>query len=162
MKKFAGTLLVCCCVGLAFVQAQTPSAAAPAQTASVSDAVKQIEHDWVDAAKAGDTDKLNEIIADEWIGIDYDGTKETKEGYLRDVRLAGATGSSIADYEFGPMDVIVLGDVAVCQGSDTEKSRGKNSSGKYVWMDVFAKRGGKWVAVRSQSAISPGGKSLKG
>lgn len=154
MKKFAGVLLVCCWVGLAFFQAQTPSAAAPAQTASVSDAVKQIEHDWVDAAKGGGTDKLNQIIADDWIGIDYDGTKETKESYLREVRLAGTTGSSIADYEFGPMDVMALGNVAVCQGSDTEKSitRGKDSSGKYVWMDVFAKRDGKWVAVRSQSA----------
>jgi len=155
MKNFAGTLLVCCCVGLIFVQAQTPSAAAPAQTASVSDAVKQLEHDWADAAKTGDIDRLNQIVADDWIGIDYDGTKETKAGYLRDVRLAGATGSSIADYEFGPMDVKVLGDVAVCQGSDAEKSstRGKDSSGKHVWMDVFVKRDGKWVAVRSQSAM---------
>ena len=38
---------------------------------------------------------------------------------------------------------------------DTEKSitRGKDSSGKYVWMDVFVKRDGKWVAIRSQSAM---------
>jgi len=41
----------------------------------------------------------------------------------------------------------------VVQGSDTEKSsmNGKDTSGKWVWMDVFAKRDGKWVAVRSES-----------
>jgi hypothetical protein len=53
------------------------------------------------------------------------------------------------------MDVKVIGNVAVVQGSDTEKgtSSGKDSSGKYVWMDVFANRNGKWVVVRSQEAM---------
>jgi hypothetical protein len=52
------------------------------------------------------------------------------------------------------MDVKVLGNVAIVQGSDTEKSvtNGQDSSGKWVWMDVFVKRDGKWQAVRSQSA----------
>jgi hypothetical protein len=52
------------------------------------------------------------------------------------------------------MDVKVLGNVAIVQGSDTEKStmNGKDTSGKWVWMDVFVKRDGKWVAVRSQAA----------
>jgi hypothetical protein len=53
------------------------------------------------------------------------------------------------------MDVKVLGNVAVVQGSDTEKSltNGKDTSGKWVWMDVFVKREGAWVVVRSQSAM---------
>jgi len=43
------------------------------------------------------------------------------------------------------MEVKVLGNIAVVQGSDTEKSSmsGKDTSGKYAWMDVFVKRGGK-------------------
>ena len=63
--------------------------------------------------------------------------------------------SKLESFDFGPMSVKVLGNVAVVQGSDTEKStaNGKDSSGKFVWMDVFAKREGKWVAVRSQSAM---------
>jgi hypothetical protein len=50
--------------------------------------------------------------------------------------------------------VKVLGNVAVVQGGDTEKSTigGKDTSGQWVWMDVFEKRDGKWLAVRSQSA----------
>jgi hypothetical protein len=45
------------------------------------------------------------------------------------------------------VSVKVLGNVAVVQGSDTEKSTSdrKDSSGKYAWMDVFVKRDGKWV-----------------
>ncbi len=49
------------------------------------------------------------------------------------------------------MEVKELGDIAVVQGSDIEKSAaGKDTQS--VWMDVFVKRAGKWVAVRSQTA----------
>jgi hypothetical protein len=42
-------------------------------------------------------------------------------------------------------------------GSDTEKSmdKGKDSSGKYVWTDVFVKENGKWRAVSSQTTRVP-------
>ena len=149
MKKLAGAaLLVCACVGLVFAQTQTQ----PAKGPSVSQAIKQLEHDWVDAAKAGDTDKLGQILADDWTGIGNDGKKQTKQSLLADIK-SGA--SKLESFEFGPMDVKVMGSVAVVQGSDTEKSttNGKDSSGKWAWMDVFVKRDGKWVAVRSQSAM---------
>ena len=59
MKKLAGvTLLVCACLGMAFAQTDTPSAATSAKAPSTSQAVKQLEHDWVDAMKAADSDKL--------------------------------------------------------------------------------------------------------
>jgi len=53
------------------------------------------------------------------------------------------------------MEVKVLGNVAVVQGSHTEKSttNGKDTSGKWIWTDVFVKRDGKWLIVRSQSAM---------
>lgn len=37
--------------------------------------------------------------------------------------------------------------------SNTEKSKeaGKDTSGKYMWMDVFVKQNGKWQAVASES-----------
>jgi ketosteroid isomerase-like protein len=149
MKKLVGAvLLVSAWVGLAFAQAQTP----PAKSPSVAEAVKQLEHDWVDATKAGDADKLGQILADDWAGIGNDGSKQTKQSYMADWKSGK---SKLESFESGPMDVKVMGSVAVVQGSDTEKSttNGKDSSGKYAWMDVFAKRDGKWVAVRSQTAM---------
>jgi ketosteroid isomerase-like protein len=152
MKKFAGAiLLVCACAGLALARPQAAPAAA-AKAPSVSDAVKQLERDWLDAAKAGDADKLNAIIADDWMGIESDGTTVNKKTYVEWTRSGAA---KLESSEIGPMTVKVMGSVAVCQGSDTEKSsmKGKDTSGKYVWMDVFAKRDDKWVAVRSQTAM---------
>jgi ketosteroid isomerase-like protein len=151
MKKLIGAvLLVCACVGL--VYAQTPKATAAAKGPSISDSVKQLEHDWTNAAMANDADKVGTILADDWVGIGPDGATETKTAYLADIK-SGA--SKLASFEFGPMAVKVIGSVAIVQGTDTEKStsKGKDSSGKYVWMDVFANRGGKWQAVRSQVAM---------
>jgi hypothetical protein len=49
------------------------------------------------------------------------------------------------------MDVTVLGNVAVVQGTTIERSSagGADSSSKFIWMDLFAKRGDKWVVIRS-------------
>ncbi len=144
----AAVLMISACAGLTF--GQTPTA--PAKGPSVAETVKQLERDWMDAAKAGDVGKLSQIIADDWMSIEYDGKKESKQSMLADAKSGTA---KIESFEFGPMDVKVLGGVAVVQGSDTEKSstHGKDTSGKWVWMDVFVKRNGNWVVVRSQSAM---------
>jgi len=148
MKKLTGAiLLVTACIGLAFAQDKMT----PAKGTSVADAVKQVEHDWTDAMKAGDADKLGQIVADDWIGLGPDGKTESKQAFIADFKSGKSRTES---YDFGPMTVKVIGNVAIVQGSDTEKSTtgGRDSSGKYVWMDVFDKRDGKWVAVRSQLA----------
>jgi ketosteroid isomerase-like protein len=148
MKRFVLTaLLISACSALTFAQADKPAAKGPGTVASI----KQLEHDWVDAVKANDTDKLGQILADDWAGIGPDGEKLTKKDYL-DMYKSGK--SKVEPFEMGPMDVKVVGSAAVVQGTDKEKSTydGKDSSGKYAWMDVFAKRDGKWVAVRSQTA----------
>jgi ketosteroid isomerase-like protein len=153
MKKLVGAiLLLCAYVGLVFAQTKTPPAATPAKGPSVSEAVRQLEHDWVDAMKAADIDKLGQVLADDWTGIGFGGSKATKMSYLADVK-SGAM--KLESFEFGPMDVKVMGSVAIVQGSDTEKSttNGKDTSGKWVWTDVFAKRDGKWQVVRSQTAM---------
>jgi hypothetical protein len=52
----------------------------------------------------------------------------------------------------GPMDVRVFGDTAVVTGTVEESTPGKPAQ-HYVWTDVFVKRGGKWLAVASQTAL---------
>jgi len=147
MKKLAGTiLLLTACVSLAF--AQDKMAKAP----STADSVKQLERDWLAAEKAGDADKLSQIIAGDWTALGPDGSTTNKQTFIADYKSGK---SKVETFEMGPMTVKVMGNVAVVQGSDTEKSKteGKDSSGKYVWMDVFEKRDGKWQAVRSQNAM---------
>ena len=153
MNKLVLTvLMVCAGVGLALADTSAPTPASAAKGPSVSDAVKQLEHDWTEAMLAGDVDKISQIVADDLAGVGYDGSRVTKKTYLADVKSGKDKAQSI---EIGPMDVKVLGSVAVVQGGDTEKSvtNGKDTSGKWIWIDVFAKRDGKWVAIRSQNSM---------
>jgi ketosteroid isomerase-like protein len=149
MKKLAGTILLFTVfVGLALAQDKM----APAKAPSTAESVKQLERDWLAAEKAGDADKLTQLLADDWIALSPDGSTVTKPAFIAEFKSGK---SKVETYEIGPMTVKVIGNVAVVQGSDTEKSisSGKDSSGKYVWMDVFEKRDGKWQAVRSQNAM---------
>ncbi len=146
MKIQTVVLLVCACFGLVYGQEKKPAASTTAEE------IRQLERDWTDAMKAGDADKLGQLLADDWSSLGFDGKRTTKTQYLGDIK-SGA--SKVESVELGPMDVKFIGAVAVVQGSDTEKSstKGKDTSGKWVWMDVFVKRNGKWQAVRSQAAM---------
>lgn len=146
IKIFGVLLLLGACFGT--VYGQEKKVTAP----STSEVIRQLERDWTDAQKAGDIDKLSQIIADDWSGLGLDGNRSMKKDFLNDIKSGT---SKLTSFEFGPMDVKVIGTVAIVQGSDTEKSstKGQDSSGKWVWMDVFVKRDGKWQAVRSQSAM---------
>jgi ketosteroid isomerase-like protein len=149
MKKLIGLALVLCTwTGLAL--SQDTAAKKPAKGgSSVADTLKQMEHDWTDAQKAGDTTKLDKLIADDWSALGPDGKKMDKKQYLAGFKSGDNKFESI---EVGDMDVLVSGNIGIVQGSDTEKSsdKGKDTSGKYVWMDVFEKKSGKWQAVRSE------------
>jgi hypothetical protein len=147
-------VLVLAGASVAPVYAQAAKAAAPStSTAATVDALKQLEKDWSAAQMARDVEKLRAILAEDWQGLGSDGTLSNKKSFLSDVK-SGA--SKLDSFDIGPMDVKVMGRVAVVQGSDTEKSstKGKDTSGKWLWMDVFVERNGRWVAVRSQSAMA--------
>jgi hypothetical protein len=84
-----------------------------------------------------------------WSMLGYAGETSAKESFLANLKSGK---SKIECFAIGPMDVTLLGNVAVVQGTTTERSSadGADSSSKFIWMDVFAKCGDKWVVVRSQ------------
>jgi ketosteroid isomerase-like protein len=148
MKKLVWTVLfTCVCAGL--VWAQNPKS--PSNGASVADTLKQLEQDFGDAIKDVDIDKLNQILTDDWVSLGSSGRILTREGFLSDLKSGN---HKLESFEIGPMDVKMLDNVAVVQGCVTEKrtDRGQDTSGKGSWMDVFVKRGDKWVIVRSHSS----------
>lgn len=148
MKKLAGTVLFTC-VYAGLILADPPKP--PAEDASVADTLKQLEQDFGDAIKAVDTDKINQILTDDWVSLGSSGRILTRESFLSDLKSGN---HKLESFQIGPMDVKVLDNVAVVQGSVTEKrtDRGQDTSGKGSWMDVFVKRGDKWVIVRSHSS----------
>src|SRR5207244_42648 len=116
---------------------------------SVEEMLMKMERDWVDASLKNDVKSMDTIMADDWVGTNYLGTF-TKAQVLGDMKAGQVSSTSI---QLGEMKVRVYGDTAVVTGSDTEKSsyKGKDTSGKYTWTDIFVRRNGRWQAVASQS-----------
>ncbi len=149
MKRlFVVCLLVTTSI-LAFGQANKSGAT------SVEQAVMQMERDWSQIGMNKDdldkdTKTMDRVMADDWIGLDFQGTARTKAQAIATLKSGSSPTQSI---ELGPMKVRVFGSTAIVTGSDTEKStyKGKDSSGKYVWTDVFVNRNGRWQAVASET-----------
>lgn len=158
MKRLMAMLLMTgFCAGGAFAQAPTNATDAktpPALSGSSAEELKQIENAWVAAVKARDSAKLGAILADSWVGLGWDGKITDKAMNLAELK---SPGNSLTSFDMGPMIVRLFGSTAVVTGSDSEKSTedGKDSSGKYIWTDVFVKQNGTWKAVASQSTKLP-------
>ncbi len=136
--------------GAALLLAISSLPARGADTKGVEEAIIQMEKDWTEAGIKKDAAAFDRIVADDWISVDFEGNVVNKAAAIADLK-SGA--SSSASVDLGELKVRVYGDTAIVIGSDTEKStyKGKDSSGHYVWTDVFVKRNGRWQAVSSQS-----------
>ncbi len=150
MKRFLGVLFAW--IGaLALADTPAPVHRVATDGERAAETLIQLERAWADAELAGDREKIRQILADDWTGVTSEGRKLTKEQLLATIKNGQTKAMSV---KLGPMDVKVLGDVAVVQGTEVETStKNGHSSGEEMWTDVFANRDGKWVAVRSQSAM---------
>jgi ketosteroid isomerase-like protein len=157
MKKLTALVpfaCVCLCVGL--VLADSPKVRfkpkAPFNDPTDLATIKQIEQEMGDAIVAVDIEKLNQIYADDFAIVGSSGKIITKEGILQSIESGKY---KLMSYELGPIDVQVLGNAAVGHGAVTEKriADGKDVSVELVYMDLFEKRAGKWVLVRSDSGF---------
>src|SRR4051812_30670541 len=148
MKKTALiALLACVCSGL--VSADPPKASG--EDAQVAQLLRQQAQDLGDAMVAGDMSKIEQIFAPEWVSLGAGGKLVSREAALANIKSGN---HQLQSFELGPMDVQVFGDLAIIQGSVTEKRKwdGKDNSGRFVFMDVVERRAGTWVIVRSTGA----------
>ena len=111
-------------------------------------AIKQLAQDMGDAMVHVDIDKLSQIYADDFITVGRSGKVITKADILNDFQ---SFHDKLESFENGPIDVQVFGNVAVSNGSVTERRirDGNSADGVFLWMDLLEKRAGKWQVVRS-------------
>jgi ketosteroid isomerase-like protein len=127
-------------------------AQAQSKPSAAAQTLMKLEKDWSDADVKKDVAALDRILAEDWTGIDFQGTVMNKAAVLKEVAMNSdvtATESTV----LGEMKIRVYGNTAIVSGTEVEKSqyRGEDSSGKYIWTDVFVQRNGRWQAVSSQS-----------
>ena len=146
--------VVSCILGATGASAEVGGTRSTGNRASDKNAVIAVEHAWGNALLKRDVAGLSRCLADEWALITSDGTRVTKAVALADLK-SGAL--EIDSFRLDDVTVRLYGNTAVVRGLITEQSklRGKDTSGKSRFTDVFVKRDGHWQAVASHESNLP-------
>jgi ketosteroid isomerase-like protein len=110
--------------------------------------LERLEREWVEALRRGDAETLGRIWDDEFVFTDPGGRSLSREQCLRD--LASGT-LRLEHAELRRMRVQVFDLTGVVLGYISLRGRAGDTTydGDYSFVDVYAKRGGRWRAVLS-------------
>jgi ketosteroid isomerase-like protein len=98
--------------------------------------------DYIDSVQGGNVRRFDEILADDFVCSNPDGSLVDRAGFLEQT----ARPVVISDLAAHDVDVRLLGDVAVIHGRTTYTlADGRPGAGRYT--DVWARRSGSWLAV---------------
>lgn len=115
-----------------------------AETAARSDldALLALNDDYIRSVQNGDVRRFGEILADDFLCSNPDGSLVDKAGFLaQTARPATVRGLSAEDVK-----VRVLGDIAIIHARTRYTTAdGERRNGRYT--DVWARRDGRWLAV---------------
>jgi ketosteroid isomerase-like protein len=109
-----------------------------------------LETAWDDAVAAKDREKLEEIVADDFITISADGSVASKNQMIASTLAPELT---IEPFKTEDVRVRLYGNTAVLSGwfslHGTYEGKSFENSSRYT--DVYVKSGGKWRAVLAQA-----------
>jgi pimeloyl-ACP methyl ester carboxylesterase/ketosteroid isomerase-like protein len=106
------------------------------------DALTALNRDYIRSVQAGDVERFAEILAEDFLCSNPDGSLVDKAAFLeqtaRPVTISGLTTEDVK--------IRLLGDVAIIHARTNYRTAdGEQRHGRYT--DVWARRGGRWLAV---------------
>jgi hypothetical protein len=107
-------------------------------------ALTNLEHEWTVANINADKEKLNRILADDYVGQSADGAIQGKADYIRTIERD----TLIQKWEFEDLKVSLIGDRATLEGVLRLQLPDREAAFKFT--DKFVWRDGRWQAVGSQ------------
>ena len=128
----------------------SPVAPVPAASSQpkedVVQALTKMERDWTDAILKKDIATIERIVAEDCIFIVPDGRIMTRDQTNEDLKAGVWSPESLT---LENIKVRAFGDTAVVTLLQIEKSKtkGKDTSGRYLFTDIFVKRNGSWQVV---------------
>ena len=119
------------------------------QSSDDEQALIKIQHEWTDARLKGDSSYAQQLEADDFTVVWFDGRIVNKDGDLKSYESEDAV---FTDFKIDGLKVRFYGDTAIVVGQGSIKAHTKTQdlSGKYVWTDTFVKQNGVWKVVASQ------------
>jgi len=126
--------------------------------AAIEAEVIKLEHEWADAVKNGDADAARRVMADDIAIVNPDGSTSPKAEEVEAIQAKVVTMDS---WEIVEPKVMVLdennafvtgrGVIKNGKAKVPNSSKTLDISGEYRFLDVYARRNGKWQAVASQT-----------
>jgi hypothetical protein len=116
-------------------------------------ALLDLENQWVEALMKSDAATLDSIFIDTYVDTDEQSHRDDKQGVLSVLKSGDL---KIASIKLSDMRVFVYGDAAIVTGSSSQVGnfRGQPLAARIIFTDTFVKKNGKWVAVAShRSAV---------
>ena len=111
-------------------------------TQSDLDALTALNHDYIHSVQHGDVRRFDEILADDFLCSNPDGSLIDKKQFLaQTARPVTISGLSVHEVQ-----VRIFGDVAIIHARTSYTAAdGDRRNGRYT--DVWARHDGKWLAV---------------
>src|SRR5215211_6127392 len=126
--------------------------------AAIEAEVLKLEREWAAATKNHDAEAVRRIVADSAVMVYPDGTSGTKADEVRSIETGAITadGWEMVDPKVTVLDAdaaFITGRSIIKNGKykDPNQKRPIDISGEYRFLDVYARRDGKWQAVASQA-----------
>lgn len=120
---------------------------APTDREEVMEQLRELEDEWSRANIEGDREAIESILAEEYVGVAGDGSRQTKAQYVSTLK----PDPSIKSQTFKKLDLMLGGDRATLSGlTDVKFADGRTAT--YRFVDVFTWREGRWQAVSSQTS----------
>ena len=116
------------------------NAPAPTDHDQVLAQLTQIENEWTVANLNADKQKLERILADDFVGSGTDGELQSKTDYIRYIERD----TQVDRWEFSDLKLELLGDRATLTGSIKYFLR--NETRSFDFVDKFVWRDGRWQA----------------
>ncbi len=140
---------------VANTNSSTDDSEPPSDREAVLATLKSLEEEWTIANINADKQKLNRILADDYVGVTQ-GRAQGKAEYLKTIERDTA----IQHWEFSDLKVTLTGDRAALKGIirlDVKDENGKDLQIRYQFTDKFVWRDGRWQATSSEvETVKPG------
>jgi ketosteroid isomerase-like protein len=106
------------------------------------DALIALNRDYIHSVETSDPGRFDEILADDFLCSNPDGSLIDRETFLARIRQP----SSVRNIETSDVNVRIMGDFAIIHARTSfTLLDGKPGTGRYT--DVWARRDGRWLAV---------------
>ena len=107
-----------------------------------SEILRRLNDDYIRAVQQGDVKRFDEILADDFLASNPDGSLVDKQGFLAQT----ARPVTLSKLEAKDVRIRILGEVAIVHARTSyTTAEGRAAAGRYT--DIWARRKGRWLAV---------------